>query len=181
MTTPTSVHPSTTRTAPGQRLGPRWLAATGVGFVVVALLLLDALSASTWATAVVVAVVVLAALPAVREWARPSPQVHIDRWDLAVITGLYVGVVALFRLAFVGFTQANVLGLFLAFAGGLLLGSAGPIVYTTWVRGRPLSTLGLGLHHRRPQPSRSCSRACSSRSRSGAISFPPLSTGCRCS
>ena len=28
--------------------------------------------------------------------------------DLAVITGLYLGVVGLFRLAFVGFTTANV-------------------------------------------------------------------------
>jgi uncharacterized protein len=53
-------------------------------------------------------------------------------------------------VAFTVFTTDNVLGLFLCFAAGLLLGTVGPIVYQVWVRGRDLRTLGLGLHHLRP-------------------------------
>lgn len=70
----------------------------------------------------------------------------VDRLDLAVVAGLYVGVVALFALAFRVFTQDVVAGLFLSFAAGMLLGVVGPIYYTVWRRGRPLSDLGLGLH-----------------------------------
>lgn len=81
--------------------------------------------------------------------AGPWLALRVDGWDLVAVAVLYPAVVALFRLAFVGFTQTSVLGLFLAFAGGLLLGTAGPIVYTTRVRRRPLSTLGLGLHRLR--------------------------------
>lgn len=40
------------------------------------------------------------------------------------------------------FTTANVLGLFLCFGAGLVLGVAGPVFYTV-KRGRPLSDLGL--------------------------------------
>jgi membrane protease YdiL (CAAX protease family) len=54
-----------------------------------------------------------------------------------------VAVFALMRLAFVGFTTDNTLGMFLSFATALVLGAAGPVVYTSWVRRRPLSTLGL--------------------------------------
>lgn len=72
-----------------------------------------------------------------------------DAWDLVVIAGLYLAVVGLYRLAFVGFTTDSVAGLFLSFAGGLLLGVAGPIVYTCWIRRRPLRSLGLGLHNLR--------------------------------
>jgi membrane protease YdiL (CAAX protease family) len=59
-------------------------------------------------------------------------------------------VVGLYRLAFVVFTTDNVLGLFLSFAGGLIIGVVGPVVYTTWIRHRPLRTLGLGVHNLRP-------------------------------
>jgi hypothetical protein len=62
---------------------------------------------------------------------------------------LYLGVVGLFRLAFEGFTTDRTAPMFLSFAAGLLLGTVGPIVYTVWVRGRSLKSLGLGLHNLR--------------------------------
>jgi uncharacterized protein len=34
-------------------------------------------------------------------------------------------------------------GLFLCYAGGLILGVVGPVIYTVWMRGRPLADLGL--------------------------------------
>jgi hypothetical protein len=79
-------------------------------------------------------------------WWRP------DRKDLAVIAVLYLAVVGANRLAFVGFTTDNMLGLFLSYAvvGLLLLGVAGPVVYTVWWRSRPLRSLGVGLHEWRP-------------------------------
>jgi hypothetical protein len=63
--------------------------------------------------------------------------------DLAVVAGLYIVVVTLFRVAFTVFTVANVLGLFLCFGAGLVLGVAGPVFYTV-MRARPLADLGLG-------------------------------------
>ncbi|SFN55061.1 CPBP family glutamic-type intramembrane protease [Mycetocola miduiensis] len=73
-------------------------------------------------------------------------RVRSDRQDLAGIAVLYVVVVSLFGLAFTGFGTDNVLGLFLCFAAGMLVGVAGPIVYTVWLRRRPLSSLGLGAN-----------------------------------
>jgi hypothetical protein len=70
----------------------------------------------------------------------------LDRRDLAVMAALYLAVVGLFRLAFMVFTTDRLLGLFLSFAGGLVLGVAGPILYTVWLRRRPLRSLGLGAH-----------------------------------
>jgi hypothetical protein len=69
---------------------------------------------------------------------------RLDGRDLAVIAVLYIAVVVLFRLAFTVFGTDDVLGLFLCFAAGMLAGVVGPIVYTVWVRHRPLSSLGLG-------------------------------------
>jgi hypothetical protein len=66
-----------------------------------------------------------------------------DRGDLPVIIGLFVTVTALLALAFRGFGTDNVLGLFLSFAAALLVGVAGPVVHTVWIRGRPLADLGL--------------------------------------
>jgi membrane protease YdiL (CAAX protease family) len=43
------------------------------------------------------------------------------------------------------FTVENVLGLFLCFGAAMLVGSVGPIVYTVWIRQRPLGSLGIGL------------------------------------
>jgi membrane protease YdiL (CAAX protease family) len=46
-------------------------------------------------------------------------------------------------LAFQVFTVDRTLGLFLCYAAGLILGVVGPVVYTVWMRGRPLADLGL--------------------------------------
>ena len=69
---------------------------------------------------------------------------RVDKLDLAVVAVLYLAVVGLFRLAFTMFTVANVLGLFLCFGAGLVLGVAGPVLYTVRRR-RPLSDVGLWL------------------------------------
>jgi membrane protease YdiL (CAAX protease family) len=129
---------------------PRWLPLAWVGFVVAALLMLPALPLVTWGVvvAIVAAVLVAATAPAARglPWLRQ----RADAVDLVVIAGLYLAVVGLYRLAFVVFTTDNVAGLFLSFAGGLILGVVGPVAYTTWIRHRPLRTLGLGVHNLRP-------------------------------
>jgi membrane protease YdiL (CAAX protease family) len=66
-----------------------------------------------------------------------------------VITALYVAVVGLWRLAFTGFTADRWLGPFLCFGVGMLLGVGGPVIYTVWLRHRPLASLGLGVHRLR--------------------------------
>jgi membrane protease YdiL (CAAX protease family) len=109
-------------------------------FLVLALLLLSAGNETLYGIVVPLAALMVAlAVPP----ARPRATTGVDRGDLAVITGLYVGVVALFALAFRVFTQRAVAGLFLSFAAGMLLGVVGPVVYTVWIRHRPLSDLGL--------------------------------------
>jgi uncharacterized protein len=57
--------------------------------------------------------------------------------------------VGLWRLAFTVFTADRWLALFLCFGGDMLLGVAGPVVYTVWLRRRPLRSLGLGAHRLR--------------------------------
>jgi uncharacterized protein len=111
-------------------------------FCVLALLLLAALDLQVWAGVVIVGAALLAAVPRL----RPSPGHAVDTKDLLVVAGLYVGVVAAFWLAFRVFTTDNVLGLFLCFATGLLLGVVGPVVYQVWGRGRDLRSLGIGTH-----------------------------------
>jgi membrane protease YdiL (CAAX protease family) len=71
-----------------------------------------------------------------------SPR-HVERRDLLAVAAIYVVVVALMRLAFVGFTEDHVAGLFLAFGAALLVGVAGPVVHTVGVRGLGLDALGL--------------------------------------
>jgi uncharacterized protein len=128
---------------------PRWLSVVWVGFVTVAMLALDRLPLATWGWVVPLAAALLVAVtaPVARsvDWIRARPDVG----DLALIGGLYVAVVALLRLAFVGFGTANLWGLFFSYAAALLLGVAGPLVYTVWLRRRPLRTLGLGAHNLR--------------------------------
>jgi len=63
--------------------------------------------------------------------------------DIAIIAVFYVTVVALIRLAFVVFGTDHIPGLFLSFAGALLLGVVGPVIYTVWTRGGSLGDLGL--------------------------------------
>jgi uncharacterized protein len=109
-------------------------------FLVLALLLLATRNGALYGIAVPAAALAVAlAVPG----ALAPTRRRVDPADLVAIAGLYAGVVGLFSLAFRVFTQDNAAGLFLAFAAGMLLGFAGPIVYTVWVRRRTLATLGL--------------------------------------
>jgi membrane protease YdiL (CAAX protease family) len=111
-------------------------------YALLALLSLKIDNLTLWAGLVVGAALVLALIPQL----RPSESPSIDSRDLIVVAALYIGVVAAFRVAFTVFTTENVLGLFLSFAAGLLLGVVGPIVYQVWLRNRDLTSLGLGTH-----------------------------------
>jgi uncharacterized protein len=73
----------------------------------------------------------------------PNPGRHVDGRDIRTVLLLYVGVVAALYLAFQFFTVERTLGLFLCYAAGLILGVVGPVIYTVWIRGRPLADLGL--------------------------------------
>lgn len=109
-------------------------------FLVGAILLLNLGDATLYGVGVPLAALVLVLiLPA----SRPRWAVRVDWLDMAAVFGLYVGVVALFWLAFRVFTQANTLGLFLSFAAGMLLGVLGPVGYNTWIRRGALSGLGI--------------------------------------
>jgi uncharacterized protein len=112
-------------------------------YAVAALLLLGIGELTLWAGIVLAAAAVLAVVPRL----RPAVSAAVDRRDLLMIAVLYVAVVALFRVAFTVFGTDNVLGLFLCFAAGLLLGTVGPIAYQVWGRGADLHSLGLGLHN----------------------------------
>lgn len=118
---------------------------TWFAFVAAAFVLLVIDDMPLWTVAVVLAAGALALA------ARParSVKLDVDRRDLMAVGMLYVVVVAAFRIAFTVFTTDNVLGLFLSFGLGLLLGVAGPIFYQVWMRGRDLTSLGLGLHRLR--------------------------------
>ncbi|RYU09442.1 CPBP family intramembrane glutamic endopeptidase [Nocardioides iriomotensis] len=109
------------------------------GWVILGFLLLPIGSGPWYFVAVAASGLALSLVPG----ALPSSRRLADPQDLFVIAGLFVAVVALNRAAFVGFTQDHVLGLFLCFAGALLLGVAGPVYYTVWVRHRTLADLGV--------------------------------------
>lgn len=109
-------------------------------FLAGSILLLALGDAMVYGVAVPLAALVLVLiLPA----PRPRWRVHVDWPDTGAVAGLYIGVVALFWLAFRVFTQANTLGLFLSFAAGMLLGVLGPVWYNTWIRHRGLGELGI--------------------------------------
>jgi hypothetical protein len=65
--------------------------------------------------------------------------------DIRAVLLLYVSVVAALYLAFQVFTTEQTLGLFLCYAAGLIVGVVGPVIYTVWMRGRPLADLGIAL------------------------------------
>jgi uncharacterized protein len=73
----------------------------------------------------------------------PSAGRHVDGQDIRAVLLLYAGVVGALYLAFQVFTVDRTLGLFLCYAAGLILGVVGPVIYTVWLRGRPLADLGL--------------------------------------
>lgn len=112
-------------------------------WVVAALLLLTV--ATGWAYAVLVAAsaLLVATLPGALPARGTAP--HGGNRDLVAVAALYLGVVALLRLAFVVFTTDRIPGLFVTFAAALLLGVVGPVVYTVWLRGGSLADLGLRL------------------------------------
>lgn len=127
-------------------------AASWTAFVVAALLLMDVLDLKVYG--VVVPLVGVALALAISRMGKPVSAIawirwQVDRSDLLVLGGLYVAVIALFRVAFTVFTTDRVAGLFLSFAAALLMGVAGPVVYTVWIRRRPLASLGIGLHNLR--------------------------------
>jgi len=111
------------------------------GWVVAALLLLEVVSGAWYGVAVAGSAGLLCLVPGT----VPTATRHRVTADLVAIAVLYVGVVALMRLAFVGFTTDHVAGLFLSFAAALLLGVLGPIYYTVWRRHAGLSELGLRI------------------------------------
>jgi hypothetical protein len=125
------------------------LVALGTVFVLVGLVLLDVVGGPGYTMAVGAAALIFALIAVVMTRHRDGKlawfDTLVDRLDLAVIAALYVVVVGGFALAFRVFTVDNVLGLFLSFGGAMLVGSVGPIVYTVWIRQRPLGTLGIGL------------------------------------
>jgi hypothetical protein len=112
------------------------------GFGLAGLLLLSIDDLTLWATIVVPGAVVMYSVPAL----RPATAKRFDARDLLAMGVLYVAVVAAFRVAFVVFTTDNVLGLFLTFATGLVLGVMGPVAYQVWIRKADLRSLGIGLH-----------------------------------
>lgn len=128
------------RTTVPRRLAPR----TTVYFLFClgALILLNFVELGTWTVAVILGAALLTLVPAL----RPSVPHRINTTDLLVVAGVYLAVVAAFRLAFTVFTTGNLLGLFLSFATGLLLGVVVPVVYMVWVRGLSLRSIGIGGH-----------------------------------
>jgi len=110
-------------------------------WVVAALLMLPVLDGVWFGLLVPASALALAALPGALPTTTQSRERR--RRDLITIAVLYVAVVALMRLAFVGFTTAHIPGLFLSFAAALLLGVAGPVAYIVWVRAGSLADLGL--------------------------------------
>jgi uncharacterized protein len=146
-----TISPVTPSTRPATEVPTRRLPLLWVAFVVASLLALDVLDQTMWAIAVPMAAGALW-LGSTR-WSRP-PSIGrsgaLDGCDLAVIAGLYLAVIGLWRLAFTVFTADRWLPLFLCFGGGMLLGVAGPVSYTVWLRRRSLASLGLGIHRLRP-------------------------------
>jgi uncharacterized protein len=124
------------------------LAASASVFVVGGLLLmalLDDVAYGVTVAAIGAAAVLLAMTSGRIRAALPWVRWRIDGKDLVAVAGIYSVVVGLFALAFQGFTTDNTLGMFLSFGGGMLLGVAGPVVYTVWLRRRPLASLGVTL------------------------------------
>jgi membrane protease YdiL (CAAX protease family) len=123
----------------------------GVGaavFVVMGLLLMSVLDDVVYGIGIGVIglVAVLIALTSRRaRGALPWARWQVDRKDLVAVAAFYAAVVALFSLAFRVFTTDSTLGMFLSFGGGLLLGVLGPVIYTVWLRRRPLASLGVTL------------------------------------
>lgn len=115
--------------------------------VVVGLLLMAVFDGLTYTTAAaVLGIALFLFLYLTGDHARRTALLHrdVDRRDLIAIVGIYLLVVAFYRVAFVVIGDSDGL-LFLSFAAGLLIGVAGPVAYTVWMRKRPLASLGLSF------------------------------------
>jgi uncharacterized protein len=110
-------------------------------WVVIALTMLPVLDGPVFGVAVPTSALVLALV----RGTLPRSVRGGHRLDLFPVVVMYIAVVALLRVAFVVFTTSNVFGLFMSFAGALLVGVVGPVVYTVWGRGGCLADLGLRL------------------------------------
>lgn len=117
-----------------------------VAWLVAALLFLEVGNLTLFGVAVPLSALLLALIPGM----LPEGRAGVDRRDLLVVGVVYLIVVAFMVAAFQGFTVDRTAGLFLCFAAALLAGTVGPIWYSVWVRGRPLSALGLRTDNWRP-------------------------------
>lgn len=117
----------------------RWRVVVWSIWVVAALFMLPVLGGAMFAVVVAGSALLLAAVPG----AVSQVETRRNGRDLFVIATMYLAVVGLLRLAFAGFTTANVTGLFLAFAAALLVGAAGPVIYTVWFGNGSVRDLGL--------------------------------------
>lgn len=118
-------------------------------FVIAALVALGAVEPELYGVIIPVSAAAIAVVTGPLARRSVLFRVTIDRADIVAVGVLYGAVVGLFRLGFGVFTTENTLGMFLSFATALVLGVAGPIAYTVWIRQRPLRSLGIGLHQLR--------------------------------
>jgi membrane protease YdiL (CAAX protease family) len=123
------------------QMSDRWRWRLWVIWVVLALVSLEFLNLTVYGVVIPLSGLALAAIIG----PKPLQTVSTDTRDVLAVALLYLAVVALFRVAFTVFGTGNVAGLFLTFAAGMLVGFGGPLVYTVWLRRRPLSDLGLRL------------------------------------
>lgn len=149
-----AIAPVTQKSDPPRLRRPAFvLGAIWAGFVVVALLALAFGNLVVYGIGIPVAAILLTIVCArigfFKEVALKWTAWKIDKTDLAVVGGLYVVVVALFKLGFAVFGTTNTLWFFLSFAAAMLVGVVGPIVYFVWIRQRPLASLGIGLYNLR--------------------------------
>jgi CAAX protease family protein len=110
------------------------------GWVVLALLTLPFVGGWLYFAVVAVSALVLLRVPAARPHLSGA---GANRSVLGTIGALYLAVVLLMRLAFVGFGVDQTLGLFLSFGAALLLGTVGPVVHAVRTQHRSLGSLGL--------------------------------------
>ena len=138
--TRSSLHPP----GSGRPSDPAWVLAVAV---IAGLLLLDVLGGGVAyiaaACGIGIAAFVVIRLRFGMRHVRHTP----DGRDLAAIGITYVVVVALYRVAFT-VVEADMV-LFAFFAAGLVAGVAIPVVYTVWMRARPLRSLGLDVKNLR--------------------------------
>lgn len=132
--------------SPGRRVESRFRYGAWVVWVALAILAMEVVGGPAYLVAVIVSGLGVHALVGSPRPARAA--LTPDR-ELLVMVALYALVVALLSVAFRGFGTEHTAGLFLSFGLALVIGVAGPVYYTVWVRHRPLADLGLTWGSRR--------------------------------